>query len=114
MRQVAPRRLRCSRGSRRSKRTRARPTPGWSWCDDFACRPARPSGDSGDLPPFDISAQANAYFGPDAIKLDANENPYAPLVGGALAADVNRYPEPQPERSRLAMAHSTASRATIS
>ena len=55
------------------------------------------------LPPFDISAQANAQFGPDAIKLDANENPYAPLVGGALAANVNRYPEPQPQRLRVAM-----------
>ena len=56
------------------------------------------------LPPFDISAQANAQFGPDAIKLDANENPYAPLVTGPLAAKVNRYPEPQPERLRQAMA----------
>lgn len=56
-----------------------------------------------DLPSFDISAQANAQFGPDAIKLDANENPYAPLVGGALAANVNRYPEPQPQRLRIAM-----------
>jgi histidinol-phosphate aminotransferase/imidazoleglycerol-phosphate dehydratase/histidinol-phosphatase len=56
------------------------------------------------LPPFDISAQANSQFGPDAIKLDANENPYAPLVSGPLAARVNRYPEPQPDRLRLAMA----------
>lgn len=56
------------------------------------------------LPPFDISAQANASFGPDAIKLDANENPFAPLADGPLAATVNRYPEPQPERLRLAMA----------
>jgi len=35
------------------------------------------------LEPFDISARANADFGPDAIKLDANENPFAPLVEGA-------------------------------
>jgi histidinol-phosphate aminotransferase len=68
----------------------------------LAARLARP--EILELPPFDISAQANALFGPDAIKLDANENPYAPLVGGALAANVNRYPEPQPERLRLAMA----------
>ncbi|HJP67892.1 MAG TPA: histidinol-phosphate transaminase [Sphingomicrobium sp.] len=57
-----------------------------------------------ELAPFDISAQANSAFGPDAIKLDANENPFAPLVGGSLAENVNRYPEPQPERLRLAMA----------
>jgi histidinol dehydrogenase len=56
------------------------------------------------LPAFDIAAQANASFGPDAIKLDANENPYRPLVEGSLAADVNRYPEPQPQRLRNAMA----------
>jgi histidinol-phosphate aminotransferase len=56
------------------------------------------------LPAFDIAAQANASFGPDAIKLDANENPYRPLVEGSLAADVNRYPEPQPQRLRSAMA----------
>ena len=56
-----------------------------------------------ELPPFDISAAANPLFGYDAIKLDANENPFAPLVGGALATNVNRYPEPQPERLRQAM-----------
>ncbi|HEX8401828.1 MAG TPA: histidinol dehydrogenase [Allosphingosinicella sp.] len=56
------------------------------------------------LPAFDIAAQANGAFGPDAIKLDANENPYRPLVEGALGADVNRYPEPQPARLRGAMA----------
>jgi histidinol-phosphate aminotransferase len=56
------------------------------------------------LPAFDIAAQANGAFGPDAIKLDANENPYRPLVEGSLAADVNRYPEPQPRRLRAAMA----------
>jgi histidinol-phosphate aminotransferase len=56
------------------------------------------------LEPFDIAAQANWAFGPDAIKLDANENPYAPLVDGPLAARVNRYPEPQPLRLKLAMA----------
>ena len=56
------------------------------------------------LPPFDISANANGSFGVDAIKLDANENPFPPLGDGSLAANVNRYPEPQPERLRQAMA----------
>ncbi len=56
------------------------------------------------LPAFDIAANANDAFGPDAIKLDANENAYKPLVDGGLAADVNRYPEPQPQRLRAAMA----------
>lgn len=56
------------------------------------------------LEPFDIAAQANWAFGPDAIKLDANENPFSPLVDGPLATRVNRYPEPQPMRLKLAMA----------
>jgi histidinol-phosphate aminotransferase/imidazoleglycerol-phosphate dehydratase/histidinol-phosphatase len=56
------------------------------------------------LEPFDIAAQANWAFGPEAIKLDANENPFAPLVDGPLATRVNRYPEPQPMRLKLAMA----------
>jgi histidinol-phosphate aminotransferase len=56
------------------------------------------------LPPVDIAARANDAFGPDAIRLDANENPYAPLSEGALAAGLNRYPEPQPARLRQAMA----------
>lgn len=56
------------------------------------------------LPPVDIAAQANGAFGADAIKLDANENPYAPLVEGPLAAGINRYPEPQPAALRRAMA----------
>ena len=56
------------------------------------------------LAPFDIAAQANEAFGPDAIKLDANENPYPPLSEGALAAGLNRYPEPQPPRLKRAMA----------
>ena len=56
------------------------------------------------LAPFDIAAQANDAFGPDAIKLDANENPYPPLSEGALAAGLNRYPEPQPARLKQAMA----------
>lgn len=56
------------------------------------------------LPPVDIAAQANGAFGADAIKLDANENPFAPLVEGSLAAGVNRYPEPQPMALKRAMA----------
>jgi histidinol-phosphate aminotransferase/imidazoleglycerol-phosphate dehydratase/histidinol-phosphatase len=56
------------------------------------------------LAPFDIAAQANDAFGPDAIKLDANENPYPPLGEGVLAAGLNRYPEPQPARLKKAMA----------
>ncbi|HEX4736069.1 MAG TPA: histidinol-phosphate transaminase [Allosphingosinicella sp.] len=56
------------------------------------------------LPPFDIAANANDVFGSEAIKLDANENPYPPLSDGALAAGVNRYPEPRPARLVQAMA----------
>jgi len=56
------------------------------------------------LPPFDISANANAEFARDAIRLDANENPYPPLGADALSADVNRYPEPQPAQLKAAMA----------
>ena len=56
------------------------------------------------LEPFDIAAQANSSFGSDAIKLDANENPYPPLVDGPLAASVNRYPEPQPAQLKSALA----------
>ncbi|HEX8309350.1 MAG TPA: histidinol-phosphate transaminase [Allosphingosinicella sp.] len=56
------------------------------------------------LPEIDIAANADDSFGSDAIKLDANENPYAPLSEGALAAGLNRYPEPQPARLRKAMA----------
>jgi histidinol-phosphate aminotransferase/imidazoleglycerol-phosphate dehydratase/histidinol-phosphatase len=56
------------------------------------------------LPAVDIAAAANDAFTADAIKLDANENAYAPLVEGSLAARVNRYPEPQPARLRAAMA----------
>lgn len=56
------------------------------------------------LAPFDIAAKANDLFGPDAIKLDANENPFAPLVTGSLANGINRYPEPQPAALKRAMA----------
>jgi histidinol-phosphate aminotransferase len=56
------------------------------------------------LPPADISAAADSDFAADAIKLDANENAYPPLVEGGLAARVNRYPEPQPAGLRRTMA----------
>jgi histidinol-phosphate aminotransferase/imidazoleglycerol-phosphate dehydratase/histidinol-phosphatase len=56
------------------------------------------------LAEFDIAANANDSFGSDAIRLDANENPYPPLSEGALAAGLNRYPEPQPARLKKAMA----------
>ncbi|HLL32254.1 MAG TPA: histidinol-phosphate transaminase [Allosphingosinicella sp.] len=56
------------------------------------------------LPELDIAARANDAFGSDAIRLDANENPYPPLAEGSLAAGLNRYPEPQPARLKKAMA----------
>jgi histidinol-phosphate aminotransferase/imidazoleglycerol-phosphate dehydratase/histidinol-phosphatase len=56
------------------------------------------------LPGDDVSANANALFGPDAIKLDANESPYEPLTGGNFGSRLNRYPEPQPSQLRAAMA----------
>ena len=56
------------------------------------------------LPPVDIAANADPAFGADAIKLDANENPFPPLVPGDLASRLNRYPEPQPAALRRAMA----------
>ena len=56
------------------------------------------------LPPFDIAAARPEAFGADAIKLDANENPYTPLVEDALASGLNRYPDPQPPALRRAMA----------
>jgi histidinol-phosphate aminotransferase/imidazoleglycerol-phosphate dehydratase/histidinol-phosphatase len=56
------------------------------------------------LAPFDIAAAANGFFAADAIKLDANENPFAPFDEGPLSAGVNRYPEPQPARLKAAMA----------
>ncbi|SMF61085.1 histidinol-phosphate transaminase [Allosphingosinicella indica] len=40
----------------------------------------------------------------DTIKLDANENPFEPLGPAALAASVNRYPEPQPARLKAMLA----------
>src|SRR5690242_13607841 len=68
----------------------------------LAARLARP--EILELKPFDIAAQANAAFGAEAIRLDANENPYPPLSDGRLAATINRYPEPQPQRLRTSMA----------
>ena len=56
------------------------------------------------LLPTDTAAAAAGAPIAGSIKLDANENPFAPLAGGAHAASVNRYPEPQPAalRQRLA------------
>jgi histidinol-phosphate aminotransferase/imidazoleglycerol-phosphate dehydratase/histidinol-phosphatase len=68
----------------------------------LATRLARP--EILNLPTVDVAAQANEAFAADAIKLDANENPFVPLVEGALSANVNRYPEPQPAALRRAMA----------
>lgn len=50
------------------------------------------------LPPCDIAGAPM----PGTIRLDANENPFAPLVTGQ--PNINRYPEPQPAalRQRLA------------
>lgn len=53
------------------------------------------------LAPFDLGERHAAE---DVIKLDANESPYPPLSSGTLAAGLNRYPEPQPERLRAALA----------
>lgn len=53
------------------------------------------------LEPFDLGDRA---ADPDAIKLDANESPFGPLSGGSVSAGVNRYPEPQPQRLRAAIA----------
>jgi histidinol-phosphate aminotransferase len=52
------------------------------------------------LAPFDIAANV----GEDEIRLDANENPFAPLSEGPLAAGLNRYPDPRPARLTGAMA----------
>lgn len=50
------------------------------------------------LPPADI---AGAPL-PGTVRLDANENPYMPLVQGQPG--INRYPDPQPEALRRRMA----------
>ena len=50
------------------------------------------------LRPFDTSAAQNKGMPADAIRLDANESPFSPLVGGPLSNAMNRYPEPQPAK----------------
>ena len=50
------------------------------------------------LPPCDI---AGAPL-PGTIRLDANENPFAPLVAGQPT--INRYPDPQPVTLRRRLA----------
>ncbi len=52
------------------------------------------------LAPFDLGDRT----GEDLIKLDANESPFPPLANGPLAAELNRYPEPQPARLIATMA----------
>ena len=64
----------------------------------LALRLARP--EIRDLPPFQL-AEPGA---PDDIRLDANENPFPPLVDGPLARALNRYPNPRPEGLRARMA----------
>ena len=66
---------------------------------DLARRLARPEVLA--LEPFDLGNRAPD---PDAIRLDANESPFGPLSGGSVAAGINRYPEPQPQRLRAVMA----------
>lgn len=56
------------------------------------------------LEPFDIAANNAAGAAPDAIRLDANENPYPPLTCTTPCASVNRYPEPQPAALKAALA----------
>ena len=55
------------------------------------------------LAPFDLGPRAAGGLA-DVISLDANENPFPPLDTSALAAGINRYPEPQPARLRQVMA----------
>ncbi|MEO6579767.1 MAG: histidinol-phosphate transaminase [Sphingomicrobium sp.] len=50
------------------------------------------------LPPVDIAGPPLA----GTVRLDANENPYTPLVQGQPG--INRYPDPQPEALRRRMA----------
>ena len=73
-------------------------------CDGMTprSRTPRPPGNPGACRRWTFRPRPMTRSRRDAIKLDANENPYAPLVEGALAAGVNRYPEPQPARLRAA------------
>ncbi|MDO1558571.1 histidinol-phosphate transaminase [Brevundimonas sp. 2R-24] len=52
------------------------------------------------LPRFELSDRGC----PAAVRLDANENPFPPLIDGPLAQDLNRYPDPRPESLRRRMA----------
>lgn len=65
------------------------------------------------LPPVDIAT--NAAMAGDTVKLDSNENGYPPLVTGALAADINRYPDPQALRltARMAALYGVAPREIV-
>lgn len=50
---------------------------------------------------FDLASRDPAT---DSVLLDANENPFPPLIDGPLAAGLNRYPEPRPQALRARMA----------
>lgn len=52
------------------------------------------------LPPFQLAERGAA----EDVRLDANENPFPPLIDGPLARELNRYPEPRPEGLRARMA----------
>ena len=56
------------------------------------------------MAPLDLAAGPGGAYGAEAIRLDANENPYPPLADGPLAAGLNRYPEPQSADLRAVMA----------
>ena len=64
----------------------------------LAQRLARP--EIRDLPPFQLAERGGAAD----VWLDANENPFPPLIEGALARDLNRYPDPRPEGLTARMA----------
>ena len=55
------------------------------------------------LAPFDLAPRFGACCDA-AVRLDANESPFPALIDGPLAADLNRYPEPQPGTLRASFA----------
>jgi histidinol-phosphate aminotransferase/imidazoleglycerol-phosphate dehydratase/histidinol-phosphatase len=68
----------------------------------LASRLARP--EILELASFDLAAPVADGAGPERIKLDSNENPFAPLLEGPLSAALNRYPEPRPAALTAALA----------
>ena len=69
---------------------------------DLAKRLARPEILA--LEPFDIAAQFNWAYGPTRSSSTPTRTLIRRSIDGALAASVNRYPEPQPGRLHAAMA----------